>query len=107
MEEPAPTGCGGLLQLARRGDRNPTRRSHRNSRVAVGARGAKTERHPFDASGDGMRVNRPHLGGVVHPYEDPAETTSSPARIPLAVKVAEFVIEKLDVTSLPSTLRPK
>jgi len=33
--------CGGLLQLARRGDRNHTRGSHRNSRVAVELEGQK------------------------------------------------------------------
>jgi hypothetical protein len=35
--------------------------------VAVGTRGAETERHPLDASGDGMRVERPDRVGVVHP----------------------------------------
>jgi len=41
MEEAAPPGSSGLLQLARRGDRNHTRGSHRNSRLAVGTRGQK------------------------------------------------------------------
>src|ERR1700693_3529563 len=84
MEEAAPAGCGGLLQLTRRGDRNHTRGGHRNSRVAVGTRGAETERHPFDASSDGMPVERPDLWGVVHPHENPAETRGGPAGIPLA-----------------------
>src|SRR6266704_1813018 len=39
MEEAAPAGCGCLLQLVRRGDRNHSRGSHRNSRVAVGTQG--------------------------------------------------------------------
>jgi hypothetical protein len=45
--------------------------------------GTKTEGIP-DASGDGMRVKRPDLCGVVHPHENPAETRRGPARIPLA-----------------------
>jgi hypothetical protein len=36
MEEAASAGCGGLLQLARRGDCNRPGGNHRNSRVAVG-----------------------------------------------------------------------
>ena len=63
----APAGCGGLLQHARRGNRNIPRGSHRNSRVVVGSRGAETEWHSLDASSDGVRVKRPDLGGVVHP----------------------------------------
>src|SRR5205809_1828329 len=84
MEEAAPAGCDRLLQLARRGDRHHTRDRHRHSRVAVGTRGSKTERHPFDASGDGMRVKRPDLDGVVHPHENPTEPRKSHARIPPA-----------------------
>src|SRR5579863_5706739 len=84
MEEPAAPGCGCLLQLARRGDRNDTRGGHRDHRLAVGTRGAETERYPFDASGDGMPIDRRDLRGVVHPCENPAETTRGPARIPLA-----------------------
>src|SRR5215469_681474 len=84
MEEAAPAGCGGLLQLARCRDSNHTRSSQRNSRVAVGARGSETEGHPLDASGDGMHVERPDLCGVVHPHENPTETTRDPAGIPIA-----------------------
>src|SRR6516225_530213 len=84
MEEEELAGCGGLLQLARRGDCDHTRNSHRNSRVAVGTRGSETEGHPFDASGDGMHVERPDLCGVVHPHENPTETRRDPAGIPLA-----------------------
>src|SRR5690349_3881709 len=84
MEEAASPGSSGLLQLARRGDRNHTRGSHRNSRLAVGTRGPETERHPFDASIDGMRVKCPDLCGVVHPHENPSEPRRDPAWIPLA-----------------------
>src|ERR1700746_1494120 len=42
MEEAALAGCGGLLQLSRRGDHNHSRASHRNSRVAMEPRGAET-----------------------------------------------------------------
>src|SRR5438445_4415316 len=84
MEEAAPAGCDRLLQLARRGDRHHTRDRHRHSRVAAGTRGSKTERHHFDASGDGMRVKRPDLDGVVHPHENPTEPRKSHARRPPA-----------------------
>src|SRR6267143_6445124 len=84
MEEAAPPGSSGLLQFARRGDRNRTRGSHRNSRLAVGTRGTEIERHPLDASGDGVPIDRPDLGRVVHSYETPTETTGGPVRIPLA-----------------------
>jgi hypothetical protein len=49
-----------------------TRRDHWNCRVAMGTRGAETERHPFDASSDGLRVERADLGGVVHPQKSAA-----------------------------------
>src|SRR6266403_2772232 len=98
MEEAAPDGCGGLLQLARRGDRNHTRGSHRNSRVAVGTRGTETERHPFDASSDGMPVERPDLYGVVHPHENPAETRRDPAGIPLAARGCGRIRRRTDGT---------
>src|SRR6516164_102995 len=84
MEEEELAGCGGLLQLARRRDCDHTRNSHRNSRVAVGTRRSETEGHPFDASGDGLHVERPDLCGVVHPHENPTETRRDPAGIPLA-----------------------
>src|ERR1700736_6400125 len=84
MEKAALAGCGGLLQFARRGDRNHTCGNHRNSCVAVGTRGTETERHPLDASGDGMRIERLDLGCVVHPQENPPETKRRPPRIPLA-----------------------
>src|SRR5215470_9093220 len=84
MEEAEPAGRGGLLQLARRGDRNHTRNSHRNSRMAVGTRGSETENEMFDASGDGMHVKRPDLCGVVHPHENATETRRDPTGIPLA-----------------------
>jgi hypothetical protein len=61
------------MQLSRRGDCNHTGGRHWNSRVAVGTRGAESERHLLDASSDGMRVDRPDLGGVVHPPESPTE----------------------------------
>src|ERR1700740_2993045 len=67
MEEAAGIGGGRLLQLACGGNRNYTRDHHRNCRVAVGARGTEAGRHPDDASGDGMRIDRYDLGGVVHP----------------------------------------
>jgi len=77
MEEPAPTGCGGLLQLARRGDRNPTV-------VVTGILAWQWELEGQKLKGIllmhlvlGCVSNRPHLGVLVHPYEDPAETTSS------------------------------
>lgn len=33
----------------------------------VGTRGSETERDPLDASGDGLRIDCPDLGSVVHP----------------------------------------
>src|SRR5689334_17948093 len=84
MEEAAPVGRGCLLQPASRGDRNHTSGCHRNPRVAMGTRGPKTERHPFDASGDGMPIERSDLRGVVHPCKNPTEPARGPARIPLA-----------------------
>src|ERR1700685_116996 len=83
MEETATSGCGGLLQPVRRSDCHLARRCHGNCRVAVGTRRSKTERHPSDAPGDGMRVQCPDLYGVVHTHENQARTRR-PSRIPLA-----------------------
>ena len=46
--------------------------------------GQKLKGIPFDASGDGMRVKRPDLCGVVYPSEIPTEPTRGPAGILLA-----------------------
>jgi hypothetical protein len=46
--------------------------------------GQKLKGNPFDASGDGMRVKRPDLCGVVHPHENPTEPRRDPSGIPLA-----------------------
>src|SRR5207253_9718334 len=73
--------CGCLLQLSRRGDCNHTGGGNRDSRVAVGTRRAEAERHPFDASRDGLHIERPDLGGVVYSQENPAEGRRGLARI--------------------------
>jgi hypothetical protein len=86
VEEATLAGCGGLLQLARCGDLNDTSRGNRDSRVAVGARRAKAERHSFDASRDGLHIEPPDLAGVVRPPENPGKTGERFAGIPSAYR---------------------
>src|SRR5258708_26662977 len=84
MEEAADVGCNRLLQLVPRGACNYTGRDHWNCRVAVGTGGAETERHPFDAPGDGFRVERADLGGLDYPQKSAGTGWRNPARILLA-----------------------
>src|ERR1700719_1350157 len=84
MEEAARAGGGRLLQLACGGDRNHTRGHHRNCRVAVGTRGTEAKSHSVDASGDGMRIDRSDLGGVVHPSANATEPGGDSAWISVA-----------------------
>src|ERR1700720_1025094 len=84
MKETAPLGGGRPLQLACGCDRNHTRGHYRNCCVAVRARGAKTERNSLDASGDGMRIDRSDLGGVVHSSANGTEPGGGSAWISLA-----------------------
>src|SRR5215469_4665904 len=86
MEEAAPACRGGLLQLTRRGDLNRTSRGNRDSRVAVGARRAKAEGPPFDASRDGLHIECPGFTGVVHAPESPEKTGGRFAGIPSAYR---------------------
>ena len=95
MEEAAPAGFGGLLQLACRGNLDHTRCSYRDSRVAVGTRRAETEKHPFDASGDGLRIERADLGGLIHPHASPTETREVLPRYRLPIEAVAVVIVAL------------
>jgi hypothetical protein len=79
----ATAGRGGLLQPVCCSDCHVARSCHGNSRVAVGTRRSKTERHPFDASGHGMPVHCLDLYGVVHTHENQTQTRR-PVWIPLA-----------------------
>src|SRR6516165_2659458 len=84
MEEAPPADCGGLLQLACRGDRNHTDCSYWIPCLAVGTRWSEGEGHSSDASSNGVRVELSDLGSMVHPHENPPPTRRVAPRISLA-----------------------
>src|SRR5580698_11385086 len=82
MEQTPRAGRRGLLQPAGRGDFNRAGVRHRNSVVAVRARGLKSKRHFAGAYASRRNFHRRHLGRVVDPLSRSARREAL-ARLPV------------------------